>query len=100
MPMRTMMLRALACVVAAFSLMAGPALAAGYPDRPVHWIVPYPPGGTTDLLARLIGQYLSEHLGQTFVIENLPGARANIGTEAVGARQQTATRCSWSRPRT
>jgi len=83
MPMRTMMLRALAGLVAAFSLMAAPVLAAGYPDRPVHWIVPYPPGGTTDLLARLIGQYLSEHLGQTFIVENRAGGGNNIGTEFV-----------------
>jgi tripartite-type tricarboxylate transporter receptor subunit TctC len=49
----------------------------------VKWVVPYPPGGTTDLLARLIGQYLSEHLGQQFVIDNRPGAGNNIGTEVV-----------------
>ena len=49
----------------------------------MHWIVPYPPGGTTDILARLIGQYLSEHLGQQFIIENKPGGGNNIGTEAV-----------------
>jgi tripartite-type tricarboxylate transporter receptor subunit TctC len=82
--MRKMMTRALGCLVAALSLAtAVPALAAGYPDRPVHWIVTYPPGGTTDLLARLIGQYLSEHLGQTFIIENRAGGGNNIGTEFV-----------------
>ena len=54
-----------------------------YPSRPVRWIVPYPPGGATDIPARLIGQYLSERLGQQFVIENRSGAGANIGTEAV-----------------
>ena len=54
-----------------------------YPARPVRWIVPYPPGGATDIPARLIGQYLSERLGQQFVIENRTGAGANIGTEAV-----------------
>jgi tripartite-type tricarboxylate transporter receptor subunit TctC len=78
------MSRALGCLMAALSLaIAAPALAAGYPDRPVHWIVPYPPGGTTDLLARLIGQYLSEHLGETFIIENRAGGGNNIGTEFV-----------------
>jgi len=61
----------------------GSALAVDYPTRPVHWIVPYPPGGSTDILARLIGQWLSERLGQTFVIENKPGAGNNVGTEAV-----------------
>jgi tripartite-type tricarboxylate transporter receptor subunit TctC len=59
------------------------AAAADYPSRPVRWIVSYPPGGTTDILARLIGQYLSEKLGQQFIIENKPGAGNNIGTEAV-----------------
>ena len=56
--------------------------AADYPARPVRWIVGYPPGGATDILARLIGQRLSEKLGQQFVIENKPGAGNNIGTEA------------------
>src|SRR3984893_12762720 len=54
-----------------------------YPTKPVKWVVAYPPGGTTDILARLIGQYLSEHLGQQFVIDNRPGAGNNIGTEVV-----------------
>jgi tripartite-type tricarboxylate transporter receptor subunit TctC len=58
------------------------ALAADYPARPVRWLVGYPPGGATDILARLIGQRLSEKLGQQFVIENKPGAGNNIGTEA------------------
>ncbi|RZN32504.1 tripartite tricarboxylate transporter substrate binding protein [Bradyrhizobium sp. Leo121] len=56
--------------------------AADYPARPVRWIVGYPPGGATDILARLIGQRLSEKLGQQFVVENKPGAGNNIGTEA------------------
>ena len=54
-----------------------------YPARPVRWIVGYPPGGATDITARLIGQWLSERLGQPFVIENRAGASGNIGTEAV-----------------
>jgi tripartite-type tricarboxylate transporter receptor subunit TctC len=54
-----------------------------YPSRPVKWVVAYPPGGTTDILARIIAQYLSDHLGQQFVIDNRPGAGNNIGTEAV-----------------
>jgi tripartite-type tricarboxylate transporter receptor subunit TctC len=49
----------------------------------VRVVVPYPPGGNTDLLARLMGQWLTERLGQPFVIENRPGAGGNIGTEAV-----------------
>jgi tripartite-type tricarboxylate transporter receptor subunit TctC len=61
----------------------GSAAALDYPTRPVRWVVGYPPGGATDIIARLIGQRLSERLGQQFVIENKPGAGNNIGTEAV-----------------
>jgi tripartite-type tricarboxylate transporter receptor subunit TctC len=59
------------------------ARALDYPTRPVHVIVGYPAGGTTDILARLVGQYLSERLGQQFIIDNRSGAGNNIGTEAV-----------------
>jgi tripartite-type tricarboxylate transporter receptor subunit TctC len=61
----------------------GTASAADYPVRSVKWVVPYPPGGTTDVLARIIAQWLSEKLGQQFVVENKPGAGNNIGVEAV-----------------
>src|SRR5271169_6374165 len=54
-----------------------------YPTRPVRWIVAYPAGGGTDIFARLMGQSLSERLGQPFVIENRSGASGNIATEAV-----------------
>ncbi len=54
-----------------------------YPTRPVRLVVGFPPGGGTDITARLIGQWLSERLGQQFVIENRPGAVGNIATEAV-----------------
>jgi tripartite-type tricarboxylate transporter receptor subunit TctC len=54
-----------------------------YPTRPVRMIVPFGPGGGTDIVARLIGQWLTERLGQTFVIENRPGAGGNLGIEAV-----------------
>jgi tripartite-type tricarboxylate transporter receptor subunit TctC len=54
-----------------------------YPTRPVRIVVGFAPGGSTDLLARLMGQWLSERLGQQFVIENRPGAAGNIATEAV-----------------
>jgi len=61
---------------------AGAARAADdYPNHAVRWLVGYPPGGSTDLLARLIGQYLSEHLHQQFAIENKPGAGNNLATE-------------------
>jgi tripartite-type tricarboxylate transporter receptor subunit TctC len=64
----------------AFSRTAG---AQDYPSRPVRLIVGFPPGGGTDVAARLVGQWLSERLGQPVVIENRPGAGSNIATEAV-----------------
>jgi tripartite-type tricarboxylate transporter receptor subunit TctC len=82
--MRNMFARLLGLALAGAALAAAaPAFAIDYPTKPVRWIVTYPPGGTTDLLARLMGNYLSEHLGQTFVIENKPGGGNNIGTEFV-----------------
>jgi len=59
------------------------ARAQAYPGRPVRIIVPFAPAGSTDVVARLIGQWLSERLGQQFVIENRPGGGGNIGTDAV-----------------
>jgi tripartite-type tricarboxylate transporter receptor subunit TctC len=54
-----------------------------YPSRSVRWIVPYPPAGTTDILARIMAQRLTERLGQQVVVDNRPGAANNIGTELV-----------------
>jgi tripartite-type tricarboxylate transporter receptor subunit TctC len=59
------------------------ASALDYPTKPVRWIVGYTPGGATDIVARIMGQWLSERLGKQFIIENKPGAGNNIGTEAV-----------------
>jgi tripartite-type tricarboxylate transporter receptor subunit TctC len=59
------------------------ATAQTYPTRPVRFIIGYPPGGSADITARLLGQWLSERLGQPFVIESRPGASTNIATEAV-----------------
>jgi tripartite-type tricarboxylate transporter receptor subunit TctC len=69
---------AFVCAIIAGS---GTARADDYPNHSVRWLVGYPPGGSTDICARLIGQYLSEHLGQQFVIENKPGAGNNLATE-------------------
>jgi tripartite-type tricarboxylate transporter receptor subunit TctC len=59
------------------------AVAQAYPSRPVRLVVGAPAGGGIDIVARLIGQWLSERLGRPFIIENRPGADGNIGTEAV-----------------
>jgi len=73
----------LAAGAAALPTVSRVARAQAYPTRPVRWIVPYPPGGAADPIARLIGPFLSERLGKPVVIENKPGAGANIGTEFV-----------------
>ena len=73
----------LAVGTAALPAVSRVAWTQAYPSRPVRVVVPFAAGGTLDILARLIGQWLSEHLGQPFVIENRPGAASNIGTEAV-----------------
>src|SRR6266851_4714768 len=73
----------LAVVAAALPTVSRIARAQAYPSRPVRLIVPVAPAGASDILARLIGQWLSERLGQQFVIENRPGGGNNIGTEAV-----------------
>jgi tripartite-type tricarboxylate transporter receptor subunit TctC len=73
----------LAANATAFSVVSRNAWAQAYPTRPVRIVVGFAAGGTTDAIARLIGQRLSERLGQQFVIENRPGASTNIATEAV-----------------
>jgi tripartite-type tricarboxylate transporter receptor subunit TctC len=73
----------LAAGAAALPAMSRMAWAQTYPSRPVRLIVPVAPAGATDIVARLMGQWLSERLGQPFVIENRPGGGGNIGTEAV-----------------
>ncbi|HVI66757.1 MAG TPA: tripartite tricarboxylate transporter substrate binding protein [Bradyrhizobium sp.] len=73
----------LSAAAAALRVAPSSAWAQAYPARPVRLIAPFPPGGVVDLYARLIGQWLSEHLGQPFVIENRAGAGGNVGTEVV-----------------
>jgi tripartite-type tricarboxylate transporter receptor subunit TctC len=63
--------------------MPASGLAETYPDRAVHWIVPYPPGSGTDVVARLLGERLAQSLGKPVVIDNKPGAGAAIGVEAL-----------------
>jgi tripartite-type tricarboxylate transporter receptor subunit TctC len=79
----TSLARRSALVLASTLALCGTAFAADYPVKPVKWIVPYPPAGTTDVLARIVAQWLTEKMGQPFVVENKPGAGNNIGTEMV-----------------
>jgi len=74
----------LAAGAAALPAVSRIAWAQVYPSRPVRIIVPFPAGQATDSIARLVGQSLSERMGQPFVIENRTGAGSNIGTEATG----------------
>lgn len=69
----------------AFAVTAMPriGLAQAYPARPVRWIVPYPAGGSTDLVARLMAEWLTARLGQQFIVENKPGGGTNIAVQAV-----------------
>ena len=71
------------CLLAVLALVASSAFAQQYPNRPVKVIIPWPPGQATDLAARIVGEKLSQALGQSFIMENRPGAGGVIGTEAV-----------------
>jgi tripartite-type tricarboxylate transporter receptor subunit TctC len=73
----------LLAVAAALPTVSHFARAQAYPSRPVRIVAAFPAGGSVDLHARLMGQWLSERLGQQFIVENRPGAGGNIGTEAV-----------------
>ena len=70
-------------VIALLALLSGNSLAQTYPSKPVHLVVPFPASGPTDIIARAIGQKLSEAIGQPVVVDNKPGAGGAIGSEAV-----------------
>jgi len=84
----------LAAGAAALPAVSHIAWAQTYPTRPVRIVVGFPPGGGADITARLIGQWLSERLGQPFIIDNRPGAGSNSQPRRLCARM--ATRSSWS----
>jgi len=74
-------------VVAVIAGLIAPAAAQTWPDRPIRWIVPYPPGGGTDIAARLIGERLSQQVGKPVVIDNRPGGNTIIGTGLMARAQ-------------
>jgi tripartite-type tricarboxylate transporter receptor subunit TctC len=80
--MRTRAGRFFALCLGALALSGIGAAAQDYPTRPVHWIVCFAAGGPNDIVARIIGQYLSDHFGQQFVIENRVGAGGNVGMQS------------------
>src|SRR3546814_20721746 len=64
------------------------AQAAAFPDKPIRIIVPYAPGGTTDMLARVVGKHMSDNLGQSVIVENKPGANGMLGSSMVAKRSE------------
>ena len=91
--MQNRFVAALALAVAACGSNA--ALAQPYPSKPVRIIVPYTPGGSNDVLGRMVAKHMQETLKQPFIVENKPGAAGQIGAEAGGeVGRRTATRCS------
>lgn len=78
-----LLMKAAAAVVAAACALASPASAQDYPAKPVRMILPFAPGGSTDLIARLVAAQLSDRLGKQFTVENRPGAGGTLGTEVV-----------------
>src|SRR5436309_11854098 len=80
---RAVLAAALAGAFAAATTAARPARAQSYPDRPITLVVPFPPGGSTDILARIVAEHLRQAFGQPVIIENRSGASGNIGTAAV-----------------
>src|SRR5258707_10936166 len=82
-PTRRAVLQGASALTINAAVFGRPAAAAGYPDRPVRIVVPFAPGGPSDLTARLMSVKLTEELGQTFFVENRAGAGSNLGTATV-----------------
>ncbi|CAG2148883.1 Bug family tripartite tricarboxylate transporter substrate binding protein [Cupriavidus plantarum] len=82
-PSRRTLLRALTGIALGAALAPHAARASDYPDRPIRLVVPFPPGGPTDLVSRVIARKMSDELGQQVLVDNRPGANGNIGNEIV-----------------
>jgi len=89
--------RAVAAALTVVLVTSLAAVAQDWPARPVHFIVPFPAGGSTDVAARVVGEHLSRAFGQQVVVENKSGANGNLGVESVAKARPTATQ-SWSPP--
>ena len=84
-----MPMKRIACLAAALALFSAVAFAQDYPNKSITIIVPFPPGGAVDLIARLMQPKMSESLGQPYLIENRGGAAGNLGVEQVARGAQT-----------
>jgi tripartite-type tricarboxylate transporter receptor subunit TctC len=83
LPRRNLVFRVLLGLVAALAVVVPAAADTAFPTRPIKWVVGYPAGGTTDIVARIVAQHMSQTLGQQVIVENKPGAANNIATEQV-----------------
>jgi len=88
----------LAAAAAAAPVLVKPAAALDYPARPLRWILGYPPGGAADIVARIVGQWLTERLGQSVIIENKSGAGTNIAAQAVVSAPPDGYTLLWVSP--
>jgi tripartite-type tricarboxylate transporter receptor subunit TctC len=91
-PMRFKQVMALAAAVVVTAAVSPIAVAQDFPTKPINIVVPFPPGGSNDVLARVLGQKMSESFGQPVIVQNKPGAAGNIGTEVVAKSEPDGIR--------